>query len=163
MKVRASRRVARRRRGLAYFVLLVAALATAWPVAAQPRGFRLEGLNGGHLQATDLDQGTIVAIVWASWSPRCRDIVQRANAISDRWGREVRVITVNFQEDEADVRDFLGNQSLKAPIFLDRDGAFSKRYAVTHLPGLLIFRDGQTRFSGRLSRDPDPVISESLR
>ena len=156
-------RGARSRRQAICLLLLAATIALVAPVTAQPRGFRLEGLRGGELVAGDLDQGTTVAIVWASWSPRCRDIVARTNAIAARWGNQVRVITVDFQEDPEAVRSFLEGQELKAPVYLDQDGAFSKKYAVTHLPGLLIFRDGQTRFSGRLSRDPDSVISESLQ
>lgn len=163
MSLSVTSRFARSRRQAICLALLVASIALVVPVSAQPRGFRLEGLKGGELVTGDLDQGTTVAIVWASWSPRCRDIVERTNAIAARWGKQVRVITVDFQEDPEAVRSFLKGQDLKAPVYMDEDGAFSKKYAVTHLPGLLVFRDGQIRFSGRLSRDPDSVISESLQ
>lgn len=138
-------------------------MVSVLPLSAQPRGFTLEGLGGGELTAGDLDRGTTVVVVWASWSPRCRDIVARTNALVDKWGGRARVITVDFQEDRKAVQGFLEGQRMRAPVYLDEDGAFSKRYAVTHLPGLLVFQDGQTRFSGRLSRDPDTLISQSLQ
>lgn len=144
-------------------VALLSITLQSAPGNAQPRGFRLEGLGGGELTAGDLDQGTTVVVVWASWSPRCRDIVARTRALGEKWGDRARVITVDFQEDPEAVRAFLQGQKMNAPVYLDEDGAFSKRYAVTHLPGLLVFQDGQTRFSGRLSRDPDTIISQSLQ
>lgn len=151
-----------RHRGAILWALLLSVLV-ALPGVAQPRGFKLQKLGGGEFVAGDLDQGTTVVVVWASWSPRCRDIVARTNALVDKWGDQARVVTVDFQEDPGAVRDFLDGQRLRAPVYLDQDGTFSKRYAVTHLPGLLVFQDGQTRFSGRLSRDPDTLISQSLQ
>ena len=89
--------------------------------------------------------------------------MERADSLVSRWGDRARVILVNFQEDDEAVREFLEGKQPRARVYLDRNGAFSKRYAVTHLPGLLIFQDGQNRFSGRLSRDPDSLIEQSLQ
>ena len=86
----------------------------------------------------------------------------RVDSIVDRWGGRARVIMVNFQEDTATVNSFLQGKRPKAPIFLDRDGAFSKKFSVTHLPGLLIFKDGVTAFSGKLPPDPDSLIGQTL-
>ncbi len=142
-------------------VLLVSALA-APRASAQGRGYTLEGLSGGQIQQRDLDQGAVIVVVWASWSPRGKDIFARVDRIVDRWGGQARVILVNFQEDTAAVESFLRGKSPKAPIYLDRDGAFSKKYSVTHLPGLLIFKDGVTAFSGKLPSDPDSLIAQTL-
>jgi hypothetical protein len=51
---------------------------------------------------------------------------------------------------------------LGTPVFLDADGAFSKTYAVTNLPGLLVFKDGKVAYRGKLPEDPDVVIGEVL-
>jgi thiol-disulfide isomerase/thioredoxin len=132
------------------------------PVRAEARSFRLEGLRTGELQPEELLQGDVIVIVWASWSPRCRDIVERSNAVLDRWGDRARVLTVVFQEDRETVDRFLTGKRPRVSIFLDRDGAFSKRHTVTHLPGLLIFKDGDTGFSGRLPANPDSLIEQTL-
>lgn len=131
-------------------------------VEGQGRGFTLQGLGGGQIGQRDLDQGAVIVVVWASWSPRGRDIVPRVDSIVDRWGGQARVIMVNFQEDVAAVESFLRGQRPKAPVYLDRDGGFSKKYSVTHLPGLLIFKDGVTAFSGKLPADPNSLISQTL-
>jgi hypothetical protein len=69
---------------------------------------------------------------------------------------------VSFQEDAATVEDFLSGKRAKAKVYLDQDGDFSKSYAVTHLPSLLILKDGTTGFSGKLPRDPDSIISQTI-
>lgn len=142
-------------------LLLTAALVVAaLPAAAQ--GLTLRGLGGETLREADLDRGSTIVVVWASWSPRGKDVDGKVNALVERWGGRVRVITVNFQEDEATVREFLAGKNLRAPVFLDPDGAFSKKNAVTNLPGLLVIKDGETAYRGKLPDDPNSVISPIL-
>lgn len=132
------------------------------PVQAQQGSFRLQGLKGGELRPADLNQGVVIMVVFASWSPRSRNIVPQVNAIADRWGGQARVVMVSFQEDAAEVESFLAGKRPKAQVYLDQDGDFSKSYAVTHLPSLLILKDGTTGFSGKLPRDPDSIISQTI-
>jgi len=145
---------------LAMMSLLVAAVPG--DATAQERPFRLEGLDGGALGPGDFDRGVVIAVVWATWSPHSRDVVDQVNAIVDRWGGQARVIMIDFQEDPDEVRAFLNDKRTKAKVYLDQSGSFSKNYSVTHLPGLVIFRDGNAAFSGKLSRDPDSVIAQTL-
>lgn len=140
---------------------IAAALLLASPAMPQA-DVRLPGLDGGQLTGADLARGPVVILVWASWSPRCRDIVARANAVAAKWGGEARIVTVNFQEDVSTIREFLAGQKLSVPVFLDRDGAFSKAHAVTALPGLIVFRDGQARYTGKLPADLDATLRNLL-
>lgn len=141
--------------------LLLLAGSAGW-APAQEAKLRLPALQGDELAEGDLARGVTVVVVWASWSPRCRDIVERVNPIAQRWGDRARVITVNFQEDRETAGRFLEGKDLEIPVYLDTDGAFSKKYAVTTLPGLLIFKDGETAYRGRLPDDPDRLLSEIL-
>ena len=152
--------VLRRRAAALTFAVLV---ALAVPMAAQPgQSIRLQGLQGEQLAEADLLRGTTIVVVWASWSPRSRDIVARVNPIAARWGGQARVVTVNFQEERAAVEGFLSGKGLGTTVFLDPDGAFSKKYSIATLPGLLIIKDGQVAFRGKLPDDPDRVIGEVL-
>jgi thiol-disulfide isomerase/thioredoxin len=144
-------------RGLA---LVALALAVVGAPAAEAQELRLSGLGGEVLRDADLAQGTLIVVVWASWSPRGRDVAERVNAISQRWGGRSRVVTVNFQEDRQAVEAFLSDQPLRVPVFLDPDGAFAKRYALTNLPGLLVMRDGEAAYRGKLPDDPDRLLGE---
>jgi thiol-disulfide isomerase/thioredoxin len=148
--------------GLA-IALVCALLAVAGRADAAAGDVRLPGLGGGQLTSADLDQGVTLVVVWASWSPRCRDIVERVDALASGWSARARVVTVDFQEEPADVERFLAGKSMRAPVYLDRDGEFSKAHAVATLPGLIVFRDGEARYQGKLPADPDSVISDALR
>jgi thiol-disulfide isomerase/thioredoxin len=146
-----------------FLLLALAALAIGVATLADAQEVRLRGLGGEELRDADLAQGTTIIVVWASWSPRGRDVVDRVNALSGRWGRQARVITVNFQEDRPTVEGFLAGKGLGSPVFLDTDGAFAKRYAVTNLPGLLVIQNGDVAFRGKLPDDPDGVLVEIIR
>ncbi|HVT57560.1 MAG TPA: TlpA disulfide reductase family protein [Thermoanaerobaculia bacterium] len=145
-------------------VALAAMLATTLALAGQAAPeVRLTGLHGELLSGAEIAQGTTIIVVWATWSPRSRDIVERINPLASRWVAKARVVTIDFQEDRRAVESFLAGKSLAVPVFFDADGAFSKRYAVATLPGLLILKDGHVLYHGKLPEDPDRVISELLR
>lgn len=131
---------------------------------AQGSSLRLPALDGGgELQESRLTSGdATILIFWASWSPRCRDIVERSNAIADRWQDKARVVTVNFQEAPAEVRRFLRGQSARVPVYLDEEGRFAKKHSVTTLPSLLVYAGGELVYQGRLPADADRVIGEAL-
>ncbi|MES1242318.1 MAG: TlpA disulfide reductase family protein [Acidobacteriota bacterium] len=147
-----------RRLAAAFAVLLLMAAS-----ASAQRPALLQGLGGEQLAEADLAQGTTIFVVWASWSPHCRDIVNRVNPLAQRWSGSARVVTVNFQEDRGAVEGFLSGKNLGTAVYLDSSGAFSKKYAVAKLPGLLIIKDGRVVYSGKLPDDPDRVIVEVLR
>ena len=146
------------------FLIAIVLVLTAVPVplAAQGGAIRLPGLTGGQLTQEDLGQGVVIVVVWATWSPRSRDIVPRVNSIVDRWGDQARVDMIDFQEDAPTVKKFLAGKNPKAKVYLDEDGAFSKKYSVTHLPSMLIFKDGNKSFSGKLPNDPHTLISQTI-
>ncbi|HVS02269.1 MAG TPA: TlpA disulfide reductase family protein [Thermoanaerobaculia bacterium] len=126
-------------------------------------GWRLSGLDGGELREADLARGTAVVVIWAGWSPRCRGIVDQVNALAAEWGGRARVVTVNFQESPDEARGFLRGKSLRVPVFLDTDGAFSKRHHVSTLPGLLVYKDGRVAYQGKLPDDPSEVVGRALQ
>lgn len=136
------------------------AASPAPPAAAQGGG--LSCLGGGSLSDSDLARGTTVVVVWASWSPRSRDIVDRVNALASRWGGQARVVTVNFQEDRGAIEGKLG-KGFNVPVCLDADGAFCRKHGIATLPGLLVVRDGKAVYHGKLPEDPDKVLADLLR
>jgi thiol-disulfide isomerase/thioredoxin len=142
--------------------LLVAALVVAIPASGQGLP-ALPGLNGGSLSQGDLANGTTILVVWASWSPRCRDIVPRVNDLAGAVSGKGRVVTVNFQEERPAVEAFLAGKSLSAPVYLDASGDFSKAHAVTTLPGLIVYRGGQVRYQGRLESDAAAQVEKILQ
>lgn len=141
---------------------LVLALTVGTADFARAQEISLGCLGGARLNESDLARGTTIIVVWASWSPRSRDIVERVQPLTSRWGGRARVLTVNFQEDGAAAERFLAGRSLGAPVCMDPDGVFSRKYNVATLPGLLIIKDGQVAHRGKLTDDADRVIAGLL-
>jgi cytochrome c biogenesis protein CcmG, thiol:disulfide interchange protein DsbE len=137
-------------------------LFVAWGASLQAQGWRLSGIDGESFSDADVGRGTLVVVVWASWSPKSRDIVARVNQIAERWQGKARVVTVSFQEDRAAVVGFVAGKGLATPVFLDPDGAFSRKYSIATLPGLLVLKDGQVAYRGKLPEDPDAVIAQGM-
>jgi thiol-disulfide isomerase/thioredoxin len=144
--------------------LLTAFASSGQPLEPQvPAGeIYLEALEGAPLTARELGRRDTVAIFWASWSPRCRNIGARVDALETRWGREVRVITINFQEDASTIRTFLPAARGGWPVYLDSEGTFARRHHVASLPALVIFRDGEAVYQGGLGDEVDRVIARQL-
>jgi len=140
---------------------LLAALLAGGP-GALAQEIHLASLAGERLSDADLAQGVVVVVVWASWSPRSRDVVERVKALATRWGPRARVLTVDFEEDRPAIDGFLAGKAMGAPVFMDTDGVFSKKYAVATLPGLLVLKDGNALYHGKLPDDPDRLIADLL-
>ncbi|MDH3745284.1 MAG: thioredoxin-like domain-containing protein [Acidobacteriota bacterium] len=141
---------------------MTALLLTVSSLAALPVGAGLTNLSGGDLDGESLDQGTVLIVVYASWSPRCRDVLPKVKALEKKWGGEARVLLVSFQETAEEVEAFVGSD-VEVEIAIDEDGSFSKRHAVTYLPGLLVLREGKTVFSGKLPpRGADQLLTQIL-
>lgn len=148
-----------RRSGVAVAVVIIALILTAGvPAAAGEEA--LTDLQGGRLQPGEFGRGAVIAVFMATWSPRCRDVVSRAEKIQRRWGDRARVVLVSFQEDAATVREFVGETEI--PVYLDPEAAYSKQHSITFLPGLLVLTDGAVAFRGRLGSDPDGVLAQIL-
>jgi thiol-disulfide isomerase/thioredoxin len=146
--------------GLVLAAGAAAGLAMARPLAAQD--IALGSLGGERLAESDLGRGAHVVVIWASWSPRSRDIVVRVNALASRWKGKAAVITVDFQEDRPTVEAFLAGKGLEVPAYLDPEGALAKKYAIATLPGLLVLKDGAVAYHGKLPENPDQVIGSAL-
>ncbi|MEM9596693.1 MAG: TlpA disulfide reductase family protein [Acidobacteriota bacterium] len=119
-------------------------------------------LSGQELTAADLAAGDSVIVVWAPWSPRCRDVAAPIRAIKAAWGERAGVLTVVFQDRPERVRRFMEDADLDVPVFLDSDGSFAKRHGIATLPSLLLLRDGEPLYRGPLPVDPVPLVGRHL-
>jgi thiol-disulfide isomerase/thioredoxin len=137
-------------------------LAAALPSPSRAEDVNLACLGGEHLSDGDLARGATVVVIWASWSPRSRDIAERVSALNGRWGGRARVMAVSFQEDRAVVERFMTGKKFGAPVCLDPDGSFSRKYNVANLPGLVVIKDGQVAYHGKLSEDSDQILGGLL-
>ena len=103
-------------------------------------------------------EGDAIVVFFASWSPRCRDVAERAKELEEKWGSRASVFLVAFQEGEEEVRDFLAGAQGEVDVLRDVDGSFSKRHGIITLPSLLVIESGSVAFRGRLPADADSVL-----
>ena len=147
-------------RSLGVLVGLFLMLAVGSPLSAQ--GFQLAGLDGSQLTRAQVERGDWVIVVWASWSPRARNIGAKIDALESRFGSRAEVCAVHFQDSAEDVRESFGGKLPSAPVYVDAAGDFSKHYQVTDLPALLVLRDGKVVHRGRLPSDPESLVAPLL-
>ena len=147
---------------LALLLTGIAAPMLAQHEAPASTRLALPGLDREPLTAADLERGATLIVVWASWSPRCRNIGDQIDRLAKTWSDRARVASVVFQEPAEKIREVVAATGPQAPVYLDLSGDFSKQHAVTTLPMLLIFRDGALAFRGKLGASPDPVIERVL-
>jgi thiol-disulfide isomerase/thioredoxin len=114
-------------------------------------------LDGSPLKSEALE-GDAIVVFFASWSPRCRDVVERARELEEKWGSRASVFLVAFQEGDEEVRRFLAGAQGDVDVLRDADGSFSKRHGITTLPSLLVIESGSVAFRGRLPSDADSVL-----
>jgi thiol-disulfide isomerase/thioredoxin len=155
-----------RSRRVRWTALAVAIGLALWAGGAGPlraQQVNLACIDSSRLNEADLGRGTTIIVVWASWSPRSRNVVERVNPLAARWGGNARVLTVNFQEDRKSIDGFLSGKGLSVPVCLDPEGAFSRKYNIATLPGLLVVKDGTVAYRGKLPDNPDQTIADLLR
>jgi len=143
------------------FAFALSLALAAGTAAAQGDAMSCSG--GQRLSATELRQGTTLAIFWASWSPKSRDVFERINAAAAKWGGRARVVAINYQEDPQEARRFLGGRALSTPVCFDVDGSFSNGYDVATLPEFVLLKDGAVAVRGRLDDEADGKIGGAIR
>lgn len=140
-------------------LMLALGLALAPVAGAAVDVSGLRHLDGTEVVADELPTD-VLFVIFSTWSPKCRDIAERAVAIQAEWKDRARVYLVNFQEDAAEVEGFLGDSLGDFDILLDRDAVFSKKHNITTLPSLLAVKGGVAAFRGKLPDDVDSVLVE---
>lgn len=142
----------RARLGLLSCLLLLAfpARGSTPPLAGTSSGIEIEEV--------EMSSGEFVVVVWATWSPHSDSVPTLLEQLSESWKHRAETIGVLFQEDP---RDALADD-LEVPHYRDGSGRFSKRWGVKTLPFLLIFRNGELAFGGKLPSRPGPLIRRAL-
>lgn len=146
---------------LRWMVVVCALLVSAGAALAQ--GIVLDGVDGGRLSEAELGRGNTVLVFWATWSPRGRNISARVQDVARGARGRATVAAVNYQEDAATVKRFLADSSFGVPVYLDVDGVLAKKYRMANLPGLLVLKNGNVAYQGKLPENVDQVLADALK
>ena len=139
--------------GLALLALGACATAGPPPRLSSQVGKRLAlvapDLEG---QAVDVgaDQGKVrIVDFWATWCEPCKEELPALDALHRELGsRGLAVYGISFDEDPAQIPDFLAQLRVRFRVLWDRGGdQFSGRFEVQRLPTTLVVdRQGVIRF-----------------
>ena len=110
-----------------------------------PRNFSLPVLTGGTQSLNDLQGKVVFLNFWATWCGPCREEMPSMEALYNRYkDRGLEIIAVNSGEKQTDVFNFMKNNKLTFPAWLDEDARISISYGIQAIPtSFLIDRDGK--------------------
>ncbi|KAF0099078.1 MAG: thiol-disulfide isomerase-like protein [bacterium] len=129
------------------------ASAPAYGLVERPRRpapeLALGDARGKRFGAGDLRGRVTLVNFWATWCPPCVHEIPSMNRLAAAYEpREFALVSVNFRESPAHVRDFMSRVAVDFPVLLDVDGAASTRWGVVAFPSsFLLDREGRIRYS----------------
>ncbi len=131
-------------------LLLFPGLLSSVPCFAAETGkqapdFGLADVTGSLHRLSDSRGKVVVLNFWATWCPECLSEIDSLSAFTEKYrNRDVVVLTVSVDKNEAALTDFLKGHPVKFPVLIDREGdVFVRKYTIRGLPAtLLIDRTG---------------------
>lgn len=115
--------------------------------------FVLESLEGQKVQLAELKGKVVVLDFWATWCPPCRKEMPSLEKLYKELSSEGFAFLSVSNEDEGTIRKFAKSNQYSLPMFADKGGKVSRRYAIRYYPTLFVLdREGVVRqhlFGGR--------------
>lgn len=109
--------------------------------------FELNTLAGEPVHLSDLRGRPVVVNFWATWCGPCRDEMPLLEAAHNRYGDELAVLAVNYDEPQESVQAFVDELELTLPILLDPRARVQQLYRVRAFPTTYFLDDeGVIRF-----------------
>jgi peroxiredoxin len=96
--------------------------------------FSLAALSGERVQLADLRGKVVLVNFWATWCQPCRQEMPAFQARSERYGEQLAVLAVNFDEPADQVQAFADEFNLTFPVLLDPGGEVQALYRVRGYP-----------------------------
>ena len=110
--------------------------------------FKLPDLTG---QQISLDQfkGKIVMLdFWATWCGPCRMTMPIVENLQKEYADSLVLLTINLQETQDVVRDYIHAQGIRSRVLLDEEGTVGTMYEAQEIPlQVLIDKQGIVRFA----------------
>jgi peroxiredoxin len=125
--------------------------------------FSLENAAGGQSQLSDYRGQVVLLNFWATWCVPCRaEMPEIESTYLAHRERGFRVLAINVQENEAEVRAFFDELGLSFPALLDREASVARLYLARALPSsFLVDRQGVVRYV-RVGPLTGPTLEEQV-
>lgn len=82
---------------------------------------------------------------WNTWCPPCKEEMPDLNRLYLANRNKVEFIFINIAAQEnsvEDIKDYLENEKLKIPVYLDKDASVARAYGVRSIPSTVVIGSG---------------------
>jgi thiol-disulfide isomerase/thioredoxin len=140
-------------------LVLLTALLTAVPLAAEPVDFTLENLDGEPVSLSDFRGKWVIVNYWATWCPPCLDEIPDLVQLYEDNRDTLVVLGVDFEEVNTEyLREFVDSHFMSYPVVRSEPMSVTPLGPVLGLPTTYIISpDGE-----RIARQEGPVTREAI-
>jgi len=140
-------------------LVLLTALLTAAPLAAEPVDFTLENVDGDKVSLSDFRGKWVIVNYWATWCPPCLDEIPDLVQLYEDNRDTLVVLGVDFEEVNTEyLREFVESHFMSYPVVRSEPVAVTPLGPVLGLPTTYIISpEGE-----RIARQEGPVTREAI-
>jgi peroxiredoxin len=132
----------------------------------QPPSIDLYDVKGRHYQRHDYTGKVTIVNFWASWCPPCVEEIPSLNRLSEQMADQpFELISINYAQDKAHIRQFLDRVDVEFPVLLDSDGTVARQWNVIAFPSTFVIGpDGRIHYGVNAAIHWDsPEVIDTLR
>ncbi|KIQ85255.1 hypothetical protein RW25_12420 [Bacillus sp. L_1B0_8] len=97
--------------------------------------FILNTINKEKIQLSKMKKDGIIINFWGTWCEPCqREMSAFQNIYKVYKEKDIEIISINSQESEIAVKNFIKEKNLSFPVVIDTNGQIGNKYQVTTLP-----------------------------
>jgi thiol-disulfide isomerase/thioredoxin len=107
--------------------------------------------GGGAVKLSDFQGRWVFVNFWATWCAPCRDEMPSLEMLNRRFGKDIVMLAVSVDDDQAQVARFFGDEKPSFTVLWDQEKKFTNIYGTNKFPETyLISPDGRiaAKFTG---------------
>lgn len=120
-----------------------------------------EFATGNKVSLSDYRGKIVVLNFWTTWCGYCKDEMPDLERVGKEFAKrgDAVLLTINVQEDDAMVDDYLKENQLDLPVLMDYDGSVALSYGVGGYPSTyFIYPDGTAAYVIPYRTDEDTIL-----
>lgn len=131
-----------------------------------PPPIALQDANGRKFNLHNYQEKITVVNFWASWCSPCIEEIPSLNRLREQMqGQPFELISINYADSPAKIREFLQQVSVHFPVLVDPNGRVAQQWNVIGFPSTFVIgKDGQIKYGVNAAIHWDtPEIIETLK